>query len=133
LPCLPGHYAPLPPSEKALRINIRHPSSPAPRQSGRAALFRPQPCPPGLGAGNLDFETIDADSTTGGNQAFTFVAAPTTTFSGTAGEQIWSQEDLSGTADDKTIVSGDVDGDGVADFQIELTGLVNLTASDFIL
>ena len=28
---------------------------------------------------------------------------------------------------------GDVNGDGVADFHIELIGLVNLTAADFIL
>jgi serralysin len=34
---------------------------------------------------------------------------------------------------DKTIVAGDINGDGVADFQIELAGLKNLAAADFLL
>jgi hypothetical protein len=38
-----------------------------------------------------------------------------------------------GTAHDKTIISGDINGDGRADFQIELTGLKTLTGADFIL
>ena len=38
-----------------------------------------------------------------------------------------------GTANDKTIIYGDINGDARADFQIELTGLKTLTASDFIL
>lgn len=81
----------------------------------------------------IDLATLDANTTAAGDQAFSFVAVPTTVFSGAAGDLIWSQEDLSGTVNDKTIVSGDVDGDTIADFQIELTGLVNLTANDFIL
>ncbi len=32
-----------------------------------------------------------------------------------------------------TFISGDVNGDGKADFSIKLTGLVTLSASDFIL
>lgn len=32
-----------------------------------------------------------------------------------------------------TIVQADVDGDGTADFEIELTGLLTLTAGDFLL
>ena len=32
----------------------------------------------------------------------------------------------------KTIVEGDIDGNKVADFQIELTGHKTLTSSDFI-
>ena len=38
-----------------------------------------------------------------------------------------------GTANDKTIIYGDINGDARADFQIELTGLKTITASDFIL
>ena len=38
-----------------------------------------------------------------------------------------------GTANDKTIIYGDINGDARADFQIELTGLKTLTVSDFIL
>jgi hypothetical protein len=37
------------------------------------------------------------------------------------------------TGNDKTIIYGDISGDGLADFQIELTGLKTLTVSDFIL
>jgi Ca2+-binding RTX toxin-like protein len=86
-----------------------------------------------LGADKIDLATLDANSTAGGDQAFSFIAGPITVFSGLAGELIWSQEDSSGIANDKTVISGDVDGDMVADFQIELTGLVTLTANDFIL
>jgi len=32
-----------------------------------------------------------------------------------------------------TIVEGDVNGDGSADFQIEISGITSLQASDFIL
>ena len=38
-----------------------------------------------------------------------------------------------GTANDKTIIYGDINGDARADFQIELTGIKPLTVSDFIL
>jgi hypothetical protein len=41
----------------------------------------------------------------------------------------WFQQIVS----DKTIIAGDINGDGVADFQIELTGLKTLTAADFVL
>jgi serralysin len=44
-----------------------------------------------------------------------------------------AEENLSGTANDKTIVEGDINGDRVADFQIELSGLKVLVASDFLL
>lgn len=38
----------------------------------------------------------------------------------------------SGTARDVIIVEGDVNGDGAADFQIQLKGLINLTKGDFV-
>ena len=38
-----------------------------------------------------------------------------------------------GTANDKTIVEGNVNNDRVADFQLELTGLKTLNAGDFVL
>jgi serralysin len=88
----------------------------------------------GMGSGEpIDLSALDADVTTAGDQAFHFVATPTTTFSGVAGELIWSQQDLPGSADDNTMVSGDVNGDGVADVQLELSGLTHLKADMFIL
>ena len=48
-------------------------------------------------------------------------------FSGTAGELRFAQ------AGGRTVVEGDVTGDGRADFQIELLGLHTLTAADFLL
>jgi Ca2+-binding RTX toxin-like protein len=76
----------------------------------------------------IDLSAIDADETTEGNQAFTFVGEAT--FSNKAGEL------RSSRVDDKTsLVEGDTDGDGFADFAILVT--VNsaqpLTATDFIL
>jgi len=41
--------------------------------------------------------------------------------------------DQSGTADDITVISGDINGDRVADFEIELTGIVKPTSRDFVL
>ncbi len=38
-----------------------------------------------------------------------------------------------GTANDRTIVFADANGDGRSDFQIELTGLKTLKAGDFVL
>ena len=43
------------------------------------------------------------------------------------------QVNPAGTKGDKTIIEGDINGDKIADFQIELTGLKTLAASDFIL
>ena len=41
--------------------------------------------------------------------------------------------DLAGKTGDYTLVSGDVQGDGTADFSIEIKGLITLTAKDFVL
>jgi serralysin len=38
-----------------------------------------------------------------------------------------------GTANDNTIIVGDINGDKIADFQIEIDGLFNLSSSDFVL
>ncbi len=81
----------------------------------------------------MDLSAIDAQSEVGGNQAFTFVTAVGAAFSGVPGELVWEFADAPGEGADATVVSGDINGDQVADFQIELTGLVELTALDFIL
>lgn len=80
----------------------------------------------------IDLSTIDA-STLVGNQKFTFTAQEGTAFTGMKGQLVWDKVDLAGTAHDVTLVSGDINGDKVADFTIELKGLVSLTSADFIL
>jgi Ca2+-binding RTX toxin-like protein len=77
------------------------------------------------GEDRIEISRFDADIIASRNQAFTFIGDAG--FSGTAGElgYVHSNGD--------TIVQADVDGDTVADFEIELIGIMELTASDFIL
>jgi Ca2+-binding RTX toxin-like protein len=72
----------------------------------------------------IDLHLIDAKTTVAGDQAFTFI---TGAFTGVAG-----QLHAIGSGAD-TLVEGDVNGDGTADFQIKLSGLPTLVAGDFIL
>jgi subtilase family serine protease len=81
----------------------------------------------------IDLRNIDANSTTTANDAFTFFATAATTFTGARGELRWYQENNTGTANDRTIVMGDVNGDRVADFTLEITGLHTMRAVDFLL
>jgi hypothetical protein len=81
----------------------------------------------------IDLNKIDANTTQSGDQAFTFMSgASTFTGNGHAGELI--AVDNGGGI---WTVSGDVDGDGVADFQVSVhvadSGVHSLTANDFIL
>ncbi len=73
---------------------------------------------------DIDLSTIDA-VTGAGNQAFTFIG--TGAFTGVKGELHYR------FAGGNTIVEGDTDGNGLANFQIELTSHKVLTAVDFIL
>ena len=73
----------------------------------------------------IDVLFIDANTGAGGNQAFDFIGAAA--FSHTAGEL------RATTFGDNTIVAGDIDGDGSADFQILVAGVTGLTAGDFVL
>ena len=84
------------------------------------------------GADRIDLSTIDANGAAAGH-TFAFLAANGAAFGGLAGQLRWFQQNLAGTANDKTIVEGDINGNKVADFQIELTGLKTLTAADFVL
>lgn len=68
---------------------------------------------------------IDANSTRAGNQAFSFIG--TDEFSGQAGELRYRIFPAI------TVISADTNGDGLADFQIELAGQKALSAQDFIL
>lgn len=77
------------------------------------------------GTDRIDLSTIDANTAVSGNQAFAFISDAA--FHGVAGEL----RQRAFGAD--TIVSGDINGDAVADFQIQLDGVFALTASDFFL
>lgn len=73
------------------------------------------------GSDRINLRPIDADITLGGNQAFTFI--DTDPFSHTAGELSFRGK----------VLSGDVDGDGTADFAIQFAGPSMPVESDFIL
>jgi Ca2+-binding RTX toxin-like protein len=83
------------------------------------------------GQDKIDLHLIDANTLKKGDQAFKFIALKA--FSHNPAELQFSKHDAKGTANDFTLVEGDTNGDGKADFQIELKGLINLTKSDFIL
>ena len=81
------------------------------------------------GTDRIGLQGIDADATAAGNNAFTFIG--TGVFSGggaaDAGQLRYS---FAGT---NTVVEGDVDGNGTADFEIQLTGIHTMTAADMVL
>ncbi|WP_207481295.1 Ig-like domain-containing protein [Arenibaculum pallidiluteum] len=73
----------------------------------------------------IDLSGMDASTKASGNQAFSFLG--TGAFTDKAG-----QLHVAGT-DGGVLVEGDVNGDKVADFQIEVQGVTGLQASDIIL
>ena len=73
----------------------------------------------------IDLSAIDAIAGTAPNNAFHFVG--TALFSHTAGELRFEKSGGS------TFITGDVNGDAVADFEITLTGKIGMHAADFIL
>lgn len=76
-------------------------------------------------ADRIDLSAIDANSAAAGNQAFTFIGVAA--FSGVAGQLRVA------TAGGITTVTGDLNGDKVADVSIDLTGSLALAAADFVL
>jgi Ca2+-binding RTX toxin-like protein len=76
-------------------------------------------------ADKIDLAHIDAKTGAGGDQAFTFIGSQN--FHHIAGELHYT------AGGGGIIVSGDVNGDGVADFSITVTGVNSLAAGDFIL
>lgn len=86
------------------------------------------------GIDKIDLFAIDAMTDAGtANDTFSFVAAPGPLFSA-QGQIRWFQENPTGMANDKTIIS--INTDTVlttAEMQIELRGLVTLAQSDFVL
>jgi len=76
-------------------------------------------------ADKISLSAIDANSVLSGNQAFTFIGA--SAFSNAPGQLRFE------TSGGMTTIWGDVNGDGVADLQIQLSGSIALVASDFVL
>jgi serralysin len=79
-----------------------------------------------VGTDTIDLHAIDANTHTTGNQAFTFIG--TAAFSGHAGQLHVTHPNST-----HTVLSGDVNGDGHADFSITLDGNLHLTSGDLIL
>ena len=79
------------------------------------------------GIDRVEISRLDADPATPGNQPFTLIG--TAPFSGTAGELHYLQD----TATNTTLLQADMDGDGLADFEIAFDGILDFTASDFLL
>ena len=73
----------------------------------------------------VDLNKMDANSTIANDQAFSFIGKAA--FSGNAGELRY------GITGETTTVSGDVNGDGVADFRVSLDRSLVMVASDFLL
>ena len=85
------------------------------------------------GTDKINLASMDANGALVDNGTFVFLATAGTAFTGVAGQLHYVWEDLAGTANDKTLIEGDFNGDSIADFQIELTGLKSLLATDFVL
>jgi Ca2+-binding RTX toxin-like protein len=82
------------------------------------------------GQDRIDLGGIDARAGTSANDAFTLIGS--SAFSGVAGQLRY--ETIDGPSGPTTLVQGDVNGDGVADFAIALVGQsLTLQATDFIL
>lgn len=78
----------------------------------------------------IDVSPIDANELWGGNQAFSFIGDGD--FTGAAGQLRYEIHDVK-PGYHYTAILGDMDGDGVADFQVNAAGKINFVASDFIL
>ncbi|MGO4129763.1 S8 family serine peptidase, partial [Inquilinus sp. YAF38] len=73
----------------------------------------------------VDLAVIDANTGLAGNQAFTFIGGGLYTHH--AGELRFA------VAASVTTIAGDINGDGVSDFHIRLSGMVGLVVGDFVL
>lgn len=73
----------------------------------------------------IDLHLIDANSKKAGDQAFSFIRGQD--FHEKAGELRFEKKN------GDTLLYGDVNGDGKADFSIEFAQALNLKAADFIL
>lgn len=81
------------------------------------------------GQDKIDLSAIDANGKLTGDQAFSFVAGDNQAFTHKVGEVAWHID----AARNQTVVQGDTNGDGVHDFEIQLTGQIHLGSGDFIM
>ena len=79
------------------------------------------------GQDKVDFNTIDAKTALAGDQNFAFIG--TGAFTNVAGQLRYDAT----IGDGYTHIFGDVNGDGVADFEVRMTGSYTLASTDFIL
>jgi serralysin len=77
------------------------------------------------GQDKIDLAAVDSNTLLGGDQSFSFIG--TGAFTHTAGELRYEQ--VSGN----TYVSGDTNGDGIADFMIKVDGLHAFVQTDFVI
>ena len=78
------------------------------------------------GSDHIDLSGFDAISSTGSYDQFKFIA--TAAFDGAAGELNYFYNSSTGV----TTLQGDTNGDGVADFAIDLTGNITISLADLI-
>lgn len=78
------------------------------------------------GSDKISLTDVDASTRRSGNQAFTFVGEGA--FTGVAGQLRFTHLDSSSTS-----IMGDIDGDEIADFQIDFANYIILGATDFFL
>ena len=79
----------------------------------------------------IDLSTIDANGSKKGDKSFKFIKKEGSDFHDKARELIWERIDKKGTSKDVTLIQADTDGNGKADFKLELTGLHKLSHVDF--
>ena len=73
----------------------------------------------------IDLAAIDAKAATVGDNKFSFIG--TGAFTSQAGQLRYSQDATN------TFVEGDVNGDGVADWAVQVNGLYAFASTDFVL
>jgi Ca2+-binding RTX toxin-like protein len=78
----------------------------------------------------IDLSGVDANENLNGNQSFSFIGSGD--FTGAAGQLRYEIHDLK-PGYHYTAILGDLDGDGVADFQLNVAGKIDFLATDFIL
>jgi serralysin len=83
------------------------------------------------GSDDIDVSGIDPNAARGGDQSFRFIGMQD--FRGREGELRYQTFDQAGASNDITVIGGDINGDRVADFEIEIVGILQFTSGDFLL